>query len=338
MRQTFDKLIRRQDLTRQETAAIFNFIMSGEASDAQIAGLLMGMATKGIALDELTGAAGVMRDKVLALPGGGNENEIVLDTCGTGGTPARACGLFNISTAAAILVAACGVKVAKHGNRAATSKCGSADVLEHLGVRLDHTPAELRQCLNEVGICFAFARNHHPAMKHVAPARSALGVPTIFNLLGPLTNPAGAKHQLLGVYAKPLTQLLAGVLRASGSVRAWVVYADHGMDELSTLGPTFVCELRDGELHEWTLDPTTLGLESANIEALQVQSVAESAAAICGIVDGERGPRRDIASLNAAAGLVIAGSAPDLPAGLKIVSDAIDRGAARATLDKLIAF
>jgi anthranilate phosphoribosyltransferase len=332
------KLNRRHDLSRDEARRAFEDIMSGSASDAQIAGLLMALATKGVAVDELIGAAHVMRDKVVAIPQ--REGEVVLDTCGTGGsTPRRAgCPVFNISTAAAILVAACGVKVVKHGNRSASSKCGSADVLEAMGVHLDLTPEQLRRCLDEANICFAFARNHHPAMKHVAAARTALGVPTIFNLLGPLTNPARAHCQLLGVYDLHLTELLAGVLQELGSRRAWVVYAEDGLDELSTLGPTHVCELRDGMLHRWTLDPRTLGLPIATLADLQVDSVAASAEVIRGIADGQTGPKRDIAALNAAAGLVITGAAADLPSGLARVDEAIRTGAARTTLQRLIAF
>ncbi|MBC7785706.1 MAG: anthranilate phosphoribosyltransferase, partial [Burkholderiales bacterium] len=310
----------------------------GEASDAQIAGLLVGLATKGVCLDELIGAAGVMREKVVPIEVA--LREPVLDTCGTGGSKPRqsARPVFNISTAAAILVAACGVKVVKHGNRSATSKSGSADVLEKLGVRLDLPPRDLERCLNETNICFAFARNHHPAMKHVAAARTALGVPTIFNLLGPLTNPARARHQLLGVYSRHLTELLAGVLRELKSERAWVVYAEDGLDEISTLGPTSICELRNGETSCWTLDPSKLGLPSATLGDLQVDSVDGSADAIRRIMDGETGARRDIAALNAAAGLVITGHVPDLAAGLDEVDRAIVSGSARQTLTRLIQF
>jgi anthranilate phosphoribosyltransferase len=263
------------------------------------------------------------------------DHPVLLDTCGTGGDVK---GTFNISTAAAILVAACGVKVVKHGNRSASSKSGSADVLEHMGVKLDRTPDQLARGLDEIGICFAFARNHHPAMKHVANARTSLGVPTIFNLLGPLTNPARAKYQLLGVFSKHLTELLAGVLKDSGSTRAWVVYAEDGLDELSTLGPTHVCELKDGKIDCWTLDPTSLGLAKPNLSDLQVDSVEASAAAIRAIVEGVPGPKRDIAALNAAAGLVITGHVPDVAAGLETVDRAIKSGKARDTLDRLIQF
>lgn len=333
MRDLFHKLINRQHLSRDEMRAAFEAIMSGAASDAQIAGLLMAVATKGVCLDELIGAAGVMREKVIPVPLG--DHPVILDTCGTGGDVK---GTFNISTAAAILVAACGVKVVKHGNRSASSKSGSADVLEHLGVKLDRTPDQLARGLSEIGICFAFARNHHPAMKHVANARTSLGVPTIFNLLGPLTNPARARYQLLGVFSKHLTELLAGVLRETGSTRAWVVHAEDGLDELSTLGPTYVCELKDGKTDCWTLDPASLGLAKPKLADLQVDSVQASAQAIRAMVEGAPGAKRDIAALNAAAGLVITGNVPDLAAGLESVDRAIKSGKARETLDRLVQF
>jgi len=337
MRDFLHKLINRQHLSRDEAKTAFAAIMSGEATDAQIAALLVGLATKGVHLEELIGAAAVMREKVVPIA---SADQIVLDTCGTGGSKPRqsARPVFNISTAAAILVAACGVKVVKHGNRSASSKCGSADVLEKLGVRLDLTPEQLTQCLDQNNICFAFARNHHPAMKHVAAARSALGVPTIFNLLGPLTNPARAKHQLLGVYAQHLTETLAGVLKELGSQRAWVVHAEDGLDEISTLGPTSICELNNGKLNCWTLDPAAFGLRRATLDDLQVDSVAASAAAISAIMDGAKGAKRDIAALNAAAGLVITGAADDLGAGLKRVDEAIYQGHAQRTLAQLIEF
>ncbi len=333
MRDLLHKLIHRQHLSRDEAKAAFEAIFSGQATDVQIAGLLVGLATKGVVLDELVGAQAVMKEHLIIVPRG--EDEVILDTCGTGGDVK---GTFNISTAAALLAAGCGVKVVKHGSRSASSKSGSADVLEKLGVQIDLPTDRLRACLDHAGICFAFARNHHPTMKHVAAARSALGVPTIFNLLGPLTNPARAHYQLLGVYSKHLTELLAAVLKESGSKRAWVVHAEDGLDELSTLGPTTICELKDGRLDCWTLDPSSLGLDRAKIEDLQADSVEQSAAAIIRILDGEPGPMRDIAALNASAGMVIMGAASDLAEGLRKVDRAIRSGAARNTLAKLVEF
>jgi anthranilate phosphoribosyltransferase len=233
-------------------------------------------------------------------------------------------------------VAGAGVKVVKHGNRSASSKSGSADVLERLGVTLELSPERLQQCLREANICFAFARSHHPAMKFVAPARSSLGIPTIFNLLGPLTNPARAKHQLLGVFAPELTDRLATVLRELGSERAWVVHADDGLDELSTLGTTRVSELKDGDVRTWHLDPKDLGFAYARLSDLQVGGVEESADVISRLLIGEQGPPRDITVLNAAAALVVAGEAKDLADGVQRAEDAIDTGAANRTLEKLV--
>ena len=330
LREILLKLCRREDLTRSEAREAFNHIMSGEASEAQIGGLLVGLAAKGTTVEELVGAAGVMREK--SVPVTCDDDCVVLDTCGTGGDVR---GTFNISTAAAIVVAAAGVKVVKHGNRSASSKSGSADVLERLGVKLELTPAQLKRCLSEANICFAFARAHHPAMKFVGPARSSLGIPTIFNLLGPLTNPAGAKHQLLGVFAPELTDRLATVLRELGSERAWVVHADDGLDELSTLGATRVSELQGGEVRTWHIDPKDLGIPYARLSDLQVDSVDESADVISRVLIGELGAPRDITVLNAAAALVVAGGARELSEGLQRAEDAIDTGAASRALESL---
>jgi len=326
------KLCSREDLTRDEAREAFTYLMSGHASEAQISGLLVGLAAKGTTVDELVGAAMVMREKALTIncdPGAG----VVLDTCGTGGDVR---GTFNISTAAAIIAAAAGVKVVKHGNRSASGRSGSADVLEKLGLRLELTDQQMRNCLDRANICFAFARNHHPAMRHVAAARSSLGVPTIFNLLGPLTNPARARHQLLGVFAPELTDRLAAVLLALGSERAWVVHADDGLDEISTLGPTRISELKDGHVTTWHLDAKSLGLPYARLSDLQVESTEAAADALLGIVRCERGPRRDIALLNAAAALVVSGTSADLPHGLSIAAEAVDDGRASQTLEALI--
>jgi anthranilate phosphoribosyltransferase len=328
------KLCRREDLTREEARAAFLHLMSGEATEAQIGGLLIGLAAKGTTVDELVGAASVMREK--SVPILCETGDVILDTCGTGGSKLRATGLFNISTVAAIIAAAAGVKVVKHGNRSATSRSGSADVLEALGVNLERSPAQLSTCLQEANICFAFARSHHPAMRHVAGARGSLGVPTIFNMLGPLSNPAKSGHQLLGVFSPELTDRFAQVLRELGSKRAWVVHAEDGLDELSTLGPTRVSELRDGHVRAWTLDPVAMGMPYGRLSDLQVNGVGESAAAIRAILDGEAGPRRDIALLNAGAALVVAGKVIDLPHGIATAAEAIDSGKGKATLAALV--
>ncbi len=328
LRDTLLKLCRREDLTRDEAESAFAHVMSGEATDAQVGGLLVGLAAKGSTVDELVGAATVMRARAVrvAAPAG-----TVLDTCGTGGDVK---GTFNISTAAAIIAAAAGVTVVKHGNRSASGRSGSADVLEALGVNLDG-PTDA--CLAAANLCFAFARTHHPAMRHVAAARSSLGIPTLFNLLGPLTNPAGARHHLLGVFAPELTERMAAVLRELGSDRAWVVHADDGLDEISTMGPTRVTELRDGHIATWRLDPADVGLPVAALADLQVNDVASAAAALTAVLAGDRGPMRDVALLNAAAALVVAGRAQTLQAAVPIAAAAVDSGAARQTLRRLMA-
>jgi anthranilate phosphoribosyltransferase len=330
LREILLKLCRREDLTRAEAREAFTHIMSGEASEAQIGGLLVGLAAKGTTVEELVGAALVMRDKAVAVPC--DANGVTLDTCGTGGDVR---GTFNISTAAALIVAAAGVRVVKHGNRSASSRSGSADVLEELGVRIDASPQALERCLKEANICFAFARAHHPAMKFVAPVRASLGIPTIFNLLGPLTNPARARHQLLGVFAPELTERLAAVLRELGSERAWVVHAEDGLDELSTVAPTRISELNEWQIRTWKLDATELGLPHAALTDLQVNSTAESARMIRDILDGKKGPARDIAALNAAGALVVAGQSGNLNSALDRAEAAIDDGSARRTLEML---
>jgi anthranilate phosphoribosyltransferase len=342
LRETLLKLCRREDLTRIEAAEAFEHIMSGAASDAQIGGLLIGLAAKGTTVEELVGAATVMRQKAVPIacaPTGNSQlaagtSSVILDTCGTGGDVK---GTFNISTAAAVIAAAAGVRVVKHGNRSATSRAGSADVLERLGVRLELAPDHLARCVQAANICFAFARNHHPAMKHVATARTSLAVPTVFNVLGPLTNPARARHQLLGVFAPELTDRLATVLRELGSERAWVVHADDGLDELSTLGPTRISELKDGQVRTWKLDPRDVGIPYARLSDLQVKNLDEAADALKSVLSGEEGPMREIALLNAAAALVIAGHSLDLQPALGAAAAAVDSGRALATLNALIA-
>jgi anthranilate phosphoribosyltransferase len=332
IREILLKLCRREDLTRDEAKSAFEHIMSGQASDAQIGGLLVGLAAKGTTVDELVGAASVMRQKVIPIDC--QDIGVVLDTCGTGGDIRHT---FNISTATALIAAGAGVKVVKHGNRSASGSSGAADVLEKLGLRLEATPQALRRCLDRAGICFAFARAHNPAMKNVAGARTALAIPTIFNLLGPLTNPGRARHQLLGVFAPELTDRLAAVLRELHSTRAWVVHAEDGLDEISTLGPTRISELRERHIHTWTLDPKDLGIEYARLSDLQINSIDEAAEALRSVLRNEPGPKRDIALLNAAAAIVVAGEADDLPQGLAMARGALDGGNANRALEMLIA-
>jgi anthranilate phosphoribosyltransferase len=323
------KLCRGEDLTGPETARTFQAIMRGEADPAQVGGFLVGIAAKGANAEELAAAAEVIRAHCLKIDVG---DERVLDTCGTGGDYS---GTFNISTAAALVTAASGVKVVKHGSRSATSKSGSADVLEEMGVNLMLDEKGLKRCLDEAGICFAFAWNHHPAMKHVAPVRQTLGVATIFNLLGPLANPAAAKRQLLGVYRAELTELLANVLQRLGSERAWVVHAEDGLDELSTMGPTRISELADGHVTTWSLRPEQYGFAPPSIDSLRVGSAKASAKVIREVLEGREGPARDIVLLNAAGALVVADAADDIASGLEIAAHAVDSGRAGETLDAL---
>jgi anthranilate phosphoribosyltransferase len=323
------KLSRRADLSRDEARAAFLHIMSGSATETEITALLRGLADKGAAVDELVGAATVMREKAVAIPTGSDD---ILDTCGTGGDIRHT---FNISTAAALIAAACGVKIVKHGNRSASGRAGSADVLEKLGVPLELPPAKLAESLQACNICFAFARASHPAMRHVAAARKAIATPTIFNLLGPLTNPGGARLHLLGVFAPEWTDKLAAVLGMLGSRRAWVVHAEDGLDEISTLSPTRISKLHDGKVTTETLDATALGLPRAKLAHLQVANVDEAADALLEVLNNKPGPRLDIALLNAAAALVIAGRVPDLHAGLANTRAAVQDGSARRTLTAL---
>ena len=329
MREVLLKLCRGEDLTGPETSDAFGRIMRGEVDPAQVGGFLVGLAAKGANAEELAAAAEVIRAKALKIDVGG---EPVLDTCGTGGDYS---GTFNISTAAALVTAACGVKVVKHGSRSATSKSGSADVLEELGVNLMLDERGLKKCLEEAGICFAFAWNHHPAMKHVAPVRQTLGVATVFNLLGPLANPAAAKRQLLGVYRADLTELLAQVLGRLGSEKAWVVHAEDGLDEVSTMSPTRISELDEGHVTTWTLRPEQYGLAPPSIDTLRVSSPAASARVIREVMEGREGPPRDIVLLNTAAALVVAGAADDMASGLEIAAHAVDTGRAGETLEQL---
>ena len=331
MRETLLKLCRREDLTRDEAHDAFKQIIDGKLTDAQIGGLLIGLAAKGTTVEELVGAASLLREKLVPLPT--PPQQIVLDTCGTGGDVK---GTFNISTAAALIVAGAGVKVAKHGNRSASSRAGSADVLERLGVHVELTPTQAAVCLDRANICFAFARLHHPALKSVAHVRSSLAIPTIFNMLAPLLNPAAAKHQLIGVFAPELTDRFALVLRELGSSRAWVVHAEDGLDEISTLGPTKISELRAGHIKTFTLDPKDHGIPYARLSDLQIANVDEAAAALTNVLNNTPGPQRDIALLNAAAALVVAEAANDINEGLAKASKSLADGHARQALQSLI--
>lgn len=325
-----EKLGRREDLTTGEAAEAMAVIMRGEAAPAQIAGLLIGLAMKGERPSELVGFAQTMRSQAVALS---KPVEPVFDTCGTGGDHS---GTFNISTAAALTLAACGVRVAKHGNRSVSSRCGSADVLEALGVTVAAPPAVVERCLHEVGIAFFFAPTFHPAMRHAGPARRDLGVRTAFNLLGPLTNPARASRQLVGVPRPELTELVARALMLLGSERAWVVHGADGIDELSTTGYSKVSECRDGAVHTFYVHPADGGLAKASLEDLKGGDAADNAARIREVLDGVESPSRQIVLLNAGAALFVAGRAATLRDGIAKAGEAIDSGAARAVLARLV--
>ena len=320
-----EKLRHQEDLTTAEAAAAMAAIMKGEAAQAQIAGLLVGLSIKGERPAELVGFAQTMRANAIAIappPGA------VFDTCGTGGDRS---GTFNISTASAIVLAACGMRIAKHGNRSVSSQCGSADVLEALGVNIQAAPATVEQCLRDVGVAFLFAPTFHPAMKHAAQARKDLGVRTAFNLLGPLTNPARPTRQIVGVPRPELTELLARSLSLLGSERAWVVHGADGLDELSTTGYTKVSESRGESVQTFYVHPADFGLVKATPESLK------NAAIVRAVLGGEAGPQRDVVLLNAGAAMFVAGQADTVKAGIAKTSAAIDSGAAMDVLKKLVA-
>ncbi|MEL6150376.1 MAG: anthranilate phosphoribosyltransferase [Chloroflexota bacterium] len=317
----------------EQTEAVMNQIMSGDATEAQIGAYLMALRMKGETPDEIVGSAKAMRENAHTVPTK-YAPEDLLDTCGTGGDKS---GTFNISTTVAFVAAGAGVPVAKHGNRAATSKSGSADVLEALGVNIGLSPEQVGACVDRVGIGFLFARALHPAMKHVAAPRKQLAMRTIFNILGPLTNPAGAKRQLMGVFAGDLTDLLASVLGKLGSVDAMVVNGYGGLDELTTTGPNRVSHYKDGKVSTYELDPKALGFDPASIADLYGGEPDVNAGILRGVLDGSvRGAKRDVVLLNAGAALHVAGKSDSIQDGIRVATDAIDTGAAVAKLDELI--
>ena len=315
--------------------------MSGAATNAQIAAFLTAMRMKGETVEELIGFAQVMRQKVERVPTGGTavaaltgtDREMLIDTCGTGGD---ASGTFNVSTATAFVVAGAGLKVAKHGNRSVSSLCGSADVVEKLGISLDLPPAKVGRCVDEVGIGFLYAPLLHTAMKHVMAARREMGIRTVFNMLGPLTNPAGANAQVIGVYSAALTEPLARVLAELGTIRAFVVHGADGLDEISTTGESRISEVREGSVRSFTVVPEEFGVARASIADLRGGDREQNAEIIREILDGGRGPRRDIVLVNAAAALVAGGMCRDLREGVDRAGRSIDGGAARGRLEALV--
>ncbi len=326
------KLVAGKDLSADEAEGTMGEIMNGDSSPAQIAGFLTALRIKGETVEEISACARVMRAKVLPVP---VQSQGVIDTCGTGGD---ASNTFNISTAAALVVAAAGVPVAKHGNRSVSSQCGSADVLRELGVKLEISPEKMGACIDTVGIGFLFAPLLHPAMKYAIGPRREMGIRTVFNILGPLTNPAGAKRQLLGVYDAQLTGVMANVLGKLGSARALVVHGGDGLDELTLTGPSQVSELADGEVKTYQLSPADFGLQATSRADLLGGNPEENAALIRTILKGEPGPHRNVVLMNAAAALVVGGKAENWLEGVKLAKEAIDSGAALKTLERLVEF
>jgi anthranilate phosphoribosyltransferase len=328
--QTISSLLAKQDLSEEQASAAMVEIMEGAATPAQIAGFVVALRAKGESADEVAGLVRTMRSYAQAI----NVSGDLLDTCGTGGDRT---GTFNVSTAAALVCAGAGVKVAMHGNRAASSRCGSADVLETLGVKIELDPDGVARCIETAGMGFCFAPVFHPAMRHAGAPRRELGVATVFNFLGPLTNPAGAKRQALGVSDRSMLEKMVAALARLGSERVLAFHGHSGLDELSTSGPSEVLELRDGETHSWTLDPADLDLPPADLSDVSGGTAEENATFIRQVLAGEEGPRRDIVILNAAAGLMAAGRADDIFAGLQQASESIDSGHAQRSLELLIA-
>ena len=332
MQVTLARLLDGQDLARGEAREAMNTIMSGEATPAQIGGFLVALRLKGETADEIAGCAEAMRAHVLAVR---PRREDLVDTAGTGGDGGRT---FNISTAAALVAAAAGAGVAKHGNRAVSSNSGSADVLEALGFNLELPAERIAESIDTLGFGFLFAPTHHPAMKHAAPVRKELAARTVFNVLGPLTNPAGARAQVVGVYSPDLVKTLAEVLATLGARRAFVVHGAGGIDELSPAGPNLVCEVVDGGVREREIDPLELGIERCAPEDLRGGSPEENAAAIREVFAGGNGGRRDAILLNAAGAIAAGGHAEDLREGLELARKAVESGAAAERLEALIAF
>jgi anthranilate phosphoribosyltransferase len=337
------EVVDRRSLTAADAEAVLDQIMSGQSSDAQIAALLTALRMKGETVEEIIGFARVMRRRAASVRPrrrvtseiAGTERDALIDTCGTGGDVS---GSFNVSTATAFVVAGCGVRVAKHGNRSVSSQCGSADVVEALGVRIELAPEQIAACIDEVGIGFLHAPLLHEAMRYVALARRQMGIRTIFNMLGPLTNPAGANAQVIGVYAAPLTEMLAEALRALGSTRALVVHGTDGLDEISISAESKITELSDGQLRTYTVAPEDFGLRRAPLDSIRGGDARQNSAMILEILRGVGGPRRDIVLLNAAAALIASSRASDFSEGVRLAAEAIDSGAAMNRLERLIQF
>ncbi len=324
------QLLARQDLSRDDMQSVMQQVMTGEATPAQIGGFLVALRMKGESVDEVAAAASVMR----SLASGVKVDGAAIDIVGTGGD---ATSTFNVSTCSALVAAAAGVPVAKHGNRSVSSKSGAADFLEAAGVNLDLTSEQVGTCVAEAGIGFMFAPKHHGAMKHAIGPRREMGVRTVFNLLGPLTNPAGVSRQVLGVYSSEWVRPMAEVLKQLGSEHVMVVHGHDGMDEISVTGPSTVAELKDGLVTEYTIDPTDLDIDTATLDSIVVDGAEASLTLINGVLDNQPGPARDIVLLNAGAAIYVGGKAPSHAEGIQAARDALASGAARSTLDTLVA-
>ncbi|MGB9093571.1 MAG: anthranilate phosphoribosyltransferase [Gallionella sp.] len=330
--QALTRLIEQREIFYDEMLSLMRQIMSGEVTQAQIAGILVGLRVKKETVGEISAAAQVMREFAAKVPVSNRAH--LVDTCGTGGDAAHT---FNISTASALVAAAAGARVAKHGGRSVSSTCGSADVLEALGVNLSLTPEQVGQCIDQIGIGFMFAPNFHGAMKYAAPVRRELGVRTIFNVLGPLTNPAGAENQVLGVFHPDLVGIQARVLQRLGSRHVLVVHGADGMDEISISGGTLVAELKDDTVTEYTVHPDQFGMTTAPLDQLKVGNINEACEKLSSVLNDEAGAPRDIVQLNAGAAIYVAGLAGSLEAGVEKAGQVIASGAAKAKLDQLIA-
>lgn len=330
IREAIEKLVNRIDLSEAETIDVMNQIMTGEASPLQVAAFLTALRMKGESVGEITGAARVMREKAHRVNVGA---KTVLDTCGTGGDQK---GTFNISTTTAFVLAGAGVNVAKHGNRSVSSQSGSADVLGALGVKVDAPKERVEQCIAKIGIGFLFAPLLHEAMKYAVQPRRDIGIRTIFNILGPLTNPAMATHQLIGIYSGEMVGMIAQVLRNLGSARAMVVHGLEGLDEISLCGPTKVAELRDGAVKEYTVEPEQYGLQRCRLEELHGGNPEQSALIVKAILDGNKGATRDVVLLNGGAALYVSGRAATIQDGIQLAAESIDSGKARQKLAQLV--
>ena len=331
IREAIDKLVNRVDLSEAQTIEVMNQIMTGEATPLQVAAFLTALRMKGESVDEITGAARVMREKAHRVKVGA---KTVLDTCGTGGDQK---GTFNISTTSAFVLAGAGVIVAKHGNRSVSSQSGSADVLGALGVKVNAPKERVEQCIATIGIGFLFAPLLHEAMKYAVQPRRDIGIRTIFNILGPLTNPAMATHQLIGIYNGELVAVIAHVLKKLGSARAMVVHGLEGLDEISLCGSTRVAELRDGEVKEYVVEPEQFGLQRCPLEKLHGGDAEQSAGIVRGVLEGRPGPARDVVLLNSGAALYVSGSAATIQDGIRLAAQSIDSGKARQKLADLVA-